>query len=239
MQFTLGFYHYYLLVGIYLLHWLLLRRHTSQIRTIVRAVVRTVVRAVEIVAATSQDEISSGPVAPSKTSAVWHGGIWVLICRNRHGEGWSNGQGNYLHVPVIIERHHAGFFVNARYFNVILPLAFTQDVIIVLGWYPRLGGNGNLEEHLAVAKDGHDAIGCDFRRWLGILVWVNRLWRIQTENIPHNDWRIGIIGGHGFGGGQTGIQCQSAREADRDFSNALHDSNIPFAVTNSNTGMEI
>jgi len=47
------------------------------------------------------------------------------------------GQGNFLHGAVIVESHQTGFFINLNDFNFVLPLAFAEDVGLVLG---RLSG---------------------------------------------------------------------------------------------------
>ena len=41
---------------------------------------------------------------------------------------------------MVVESHQAGFVVNARDFDVVLPLAFAEDVRLVLGRLSRLAG---------------------------------------------------------------------------------------------------
>src|ERR1039458_5344714 len=57
-------------------------------------------------------------------------------CADRRRVGLD--QEKFLHGAVVVESHQTGFLVNVSDFNFVLPLAFAEDVGLVLGRLSRL-----------------------------------------------------------------------------------------------------
>ena len=133
----------------------------------------------------------------------------------------------FFHNAVVVEGDDAGFFINIDDLDVILALAFAKHIRLVAGF----AAAGCFEQNLPLPKDGHDAVGRDFHhRFGGCCIRVNgRRRRVQTENVPRDNQRVGIVRQRDIIRAQGGVQRQCACEINCNFFNALHRVNIPPA----------
>ena len=88
----------------------------------------------------------------------------------RRGTGLRDYERQFLGFAMVVEGDDAVLLVNLHNFNVVLPLALAQNVGLVgrrgTSWFGR---SGHFEKNLDLAKNGHDAIGCDLGRRVGVL----------------------------------------------------------------------